>query len=90
MIKINYSSLSEAFEDYEGMCKDGLKDLPDEVWDALEDRFEELDMEYNSLSELFDNLWINELYTDDAVNIDDEDEADILFVDEDGTAYVLA
>ena len=89
MIKINYSSLSEAFEDYEGMYKDDLKNLPDEVWDALEDYFNGGDFEFSSLSELFDNLYINSIYTDDVANID-EDEVDILFVDEDGTAYVLA
>lgn len=89
MVKIKYDSLSEAFVEYNGICEDGLKELPTEVWDALDEYFNGLDLEFSNLSDLFDNLYINDLYTEDVANID-EDNDNVLFVDENDVAYVLA
>ena len=89
MIKVQYDNLEEAFDDYNGAFKKYMQDWPEEVWEALENRFDGGDFEFSSLSMLFDNLYINNVYMDDVANIDDEDEVDILYVDEDGTAYVL-
>ena len=89
MIKVQYDSLSEAFDDYNGAFKEYMQDWPDEVWEALEESFDGENFEFSSLSELFDNLYINDIYTDDINNID-EDDITVLYVDEVGTAYVLA
>lgn len=89
MIKVSYNSLSEAFETYEGAYKDELEALPTEVWDALDDYFDGLDLEVGSLSELFDNLYVNDLLTDDEKELEGNDEVIILYVDDEGTAYYL-
>lgn len=90
MIKVSYNSLSEAFEDYEGFCKDDLEALPTEVWDALDDFFFDPDLEFGSLSELFDNLCVNDLLIDDEKELKGNDDVVILYVDDEGTAYALA
>ena len=90
MIKVSYNSLSEAFNDYHGFYKDDLKALPNEVWDSLDDYFDGLDLEFGSLSELFDNLYVNDLYTDDEKELEGNDGVTILYVDDEGTAYALA
>lgn len=90
MIKISCNSLSEAFEVYKGAYKDELEALPIEVWDALDDYFDGLDLEFGSLSELFDNLYVNDLYTDDEKELEGNDDVTILYVDDEGTAYALA
>lgn len=89
MIKVQYDNLEEAFDDYNGAFKEYMQDWPDEVWEALEDCFAGGDFEFSSLSMLFDNLYINDVYTENIKNIEDEEDVNILFVDEDGTAYVL-
>lgn len=89
MIKVQYDHLSEAFDDYNGAFKQYMQDWPDEVWDVLSEYFDGGDFKFSSLSMLFDNLYINDIYTDDIKNID-EDDVNVLYVDEDGTAYVLA
>ena len=89
MIKVSYNSLSEAFNDYEGAYKDDLKALPSEVWDALDEYFDGVDFEAESLSDIFDNLYINDLYTDDEKELEGDDDVTILYVDDEGTAYAL-
>ena len=89
MIKVSYNSLSEAFNDYEGVYKDNLKALPSEVWDALDEYFDGVDFEADSLSDIFDNLYINDLYTYDEKKLEGNDEVIILYVDDKGTAYYL-
>lgn len=89
MIKVSYSSLSEAFETYEGAYKDDLESLPSEVWDALDDYYDGLDLEVGSLSELFDNLYVNDLMIDDEKELEGNDDVTILYVEDEGTAYAL-
>jgi hypothetical protein len=89
MIKVSYNSLSEAFEDYEGFYQDDLEGLPTEVWDALDDFFSGSDLEFGSLSELFDNLYVNDLLIDDEKGLEGNDDVTILYVDDEGTAYAL-
>lgn len=88
MVKFNYDKLSYAFQDYNGFYENDLKRLPNEVWDALDDYFDGVEVHANSLSELFDNLYINDLYVDDANEVD-EDDCTVLYVDDNNVAYCL-
>ena len=90
MIKVIYNSLSEAFNDYEGSYKDDLEALPSEVWDALDEYFGGVDFEAESLSDIFDNLYVNDLMIDDEKELKGNEDATILYVDDEGTAYALA
>lgn len=89
MIKVSYNSLSEAFDDYKGFYKDDLEALPSEVWDALDDYYDGVDFEAESLSELFDNIYVNDLMVDDEKELEGNDEVIVLYVDDEGTAYYL-
>lgn len=89
MIKVSYNSLSEAFKDYKGYYKDDLEALPTEVWDALDEYFDGTDFDVESLSDLFDNLYVNDLFTDDEKELEGNDDVTILYVDDEGTAYAL-
>ena len=88
MIKFSYDKVSDAFQDYNGYCEDGLKQLPKEVWDALDNYCDELEIEADSLSNFFDNLYINDLFTDDVSKVND-DNVTVLYVDDNNKAYCL-
>ena len=88
MIKVKYDKLSEAFVDYNGFYIGELRELPQEVWDALDDYSDGLEIEVDNLSDFFDNLYINSLYTADANEVD-KDNCTVLYVDENNKAYCL-
>lgn len=88
MIKVNYDKLSDAVQDYEGYCKEDFKQLPYQVWEALDDYFDRSEIDVDSLSEFFDNLYLNDLCIEDANEVD-KDNHIVLYVNEDNMVYYL-
>ena len=88
MVKFNYSKLSDAFNDCNCYYKEELKELPNGVWKALDDYFNESEIDVSTISDFFDNLYVNNLVVDD-INEVDEERCVVLYVDDNNVAYFL-